>query len=98
MRRLIPLLLILGGTRCCAPSFAQLPVFPAPVSQELSKEQLAKLEQQDFVRTYNAFAEAANDLTVDLAKGLAPVKKAQRVAKLWDKVRDHPGWPGGRDK
>lgn len=100
MRRLIPLLLFIGSflTRCGPPTaFAQSPVFPAPVTQELSKEKLALLQQQDFTRIYNEFVEASNDLAHDMAKGLAPVKKARRVVKLFDKVHDHPGWPGGKE-
>lgn len=98
-RRLIPFLLLVAGLRSCAPpAFAQSPVFPAPVTRgELSPAQLARIQQEDFVRTYNEFVEAANELIRDVANGLAPVKKARRVVKLFDKVHEHPGWPGGKE-
>jgi hypothetical protein len=97
MRRLIQFACL--ALALSLPNFAQSPVFPAPVTgtQELSKDQLALIQQQDFARIYNEFVEASNDLAHDMAKGLAPVKKARRVVKLFDKVHEHPGWPGGKE-
>lgn len=94
MNHLIVILLWLVSRGCVAPpAFAQPQhqlVFPLPPVP--SREDQARELRKDFIRTWNEFAEAANDLMRDEDRGLWPLKKRDRVARLWAKVEKHPGW------